>query len=65
MTKNEFLEKRHEVEKMLEERDNPTGDKTRLGRLAYKIREGITEMNTILDRLYNELQESSKKVPFV
>jgi hypothetical protein len=62
MIKNEFLEKRHEVEKMLEEKEDLKVDKTRLGRITFKIREGITVMTGMLDRMSDEIQRGSKNV---
>lgn len=38
MIKNDFLEKRHEVDRLLEERDNPRADKSREGRNNHKVR---------------------------
>ena len=65
MIKNDFLERRHEVEKLLEERDNPNADKSRHGRITFKVREGITDMTSMVDRMILQVQEDNRKVTMV
>ena len=53
------------MEKLLEERDNPNADKSRHGRITFKVREGITDMTSMVDRMILQVQEDNRKVTMV
>jgi hypothetical protein len=48
MTKNDFLEVRHEVDKYLDKKQDPMTDQSEMGKLTFKIREGINKMTDLI-----------------